>query len=83
MQPVAFKQANVTFAKDQKQYQPLPSYRASDATGTVISCWRLTWGERIYLLFSGRLWLSQLTYYSPLQPQLPQVESPFDSSPIK
>ncbi len=75
MKPVEFPQCNAVLAKDQPEYQPLPVYR--DEFGLVVSCWRLTFWERFKLLFRGRMWLMQLTFGRPLQPQLPQTESPF------
>lgn len=75
MTPIGFPEQNVVFAKDQPQYQPLPAYRSRE--GQVISCWRLTLWERLCLLFSGRLWLRQLTFGDPLQPQLPAAKRPF------
>lgn len=77
MKPVDFPEQNSIFAKDQPEYQPLPACRTSD--GQVISCWALTWRERFKLLFTGRMWLSQLTFGARLQPQLPSVTSPFAS----
>jgi hypothetical protein len=74
MTPLRFKESNVTFAEDQPQYQPLPAFRADD--GTVVSCWRLTFWERLRVLFGSPLWLFQLTFGEPLQPQLPQIERP-------
>ena len=64
------------FAEDQPEYLPLPAYRARD--GMVVSCWMLSWRERLRLLVSGRLWLSCLTFGKPLQPLLPEAEEPED-----
>lgn len=75
MKPIEFKQQNITFAKDQPEYLPLPAYR--DEEGQVISCWGLSFYERIIILFTGKFWFRQLTFNDPLQPQLPQVKSPF------
>jgi len=75
MKPVAFPQQNVVFAEDQPEYLPLPAHRTPK--GEVISCWRLSWRECVRLLFTRRLWFRQLTFNFPLQPQLPQAESPF------
>lgn len=74
MTPINFPEQNTTYAKDQPEYLPLPAL--TDGT-TCITCWRLTWRERLRVLFSGRLWLSQLHFGSPLQPQRPSVERPF------
>ena len=74
MEPIEFTEQTMVWAKDQPQYRPLPAYTDHEQT---ISCWRLTWRERIALLWRGRLWLRQLNFGSALQPQLPSVESPF------
>jgi len=75
MKPVKFPECTHVLAKDQKEYLPLPVHRQRD--GLVVSCWRLTWWERVKLLATGRLWLMTLTYNAPLQPLAPQVNSPF------
>jgi hypothetical protein len=76
MKPIKFKESNVTFAENQKEYLPLPAFRNND--GEVISCWKITFLERIKLLFTGKLWLSCLTFNQPLQPLLPMVNYPFE-----
>lgn len=75
MKPVTFKEQNTVYAKDQKEYQPLPVHRTE--AGIVISCWKLTFKERIRVMFTGVIWYSVFTFNTPLQPQLPTVESPF------
>jgi len=75
MKPIKFKEANATFAENQPEYLPLPAHRAKD--GQVISCWQLTISERLKLLFSGKIWLRQLTFNQLLQPQLPETNNPF------
>ena len=75
MHPIEFPEQNSVLAEDQPEYLPLPSHRADD--GEVISCWSLSWRERLRVLWTGRLWLRQLTFGELLQPQLLEVESPF------
>ena len=65
MTPKQFKEANVTFAKDQPEYQPLPAFRNDSE---VITCWNLTFKERFRILFKGEIWLSLLTFNKPLTP---------------
>lgn len=77
MKPIKFKEANVTFAENQPEYLPLPAFRSAD--GLVITCWRLSWMERIKLLMTGRLWLLNLTFNQPLQPVMLQVKYPFET----
>lgn len=69
MKPTDFKGSNVVFAKDQPEYQPLPAFiDAEDRDGTVVMCWKMTFWERLRILFTGRIWISVLTFRSPLQP---------------
>jgi hypothetical protein len=68
MKPKNFKEANVTFAKDQPEYQPLPAFRADSQDGEVITCWNLSFSERLRILFKGEIWLSLLTFNKPLTP---------------
>lgn len=76
MTPVDFPQATVVIAKDQPEYQPLPAHVSSH--GVVTSCWELTVDELSELLKTKRIWLQQLTFGAPLQPQLPSVEMPVE-----
>lgn len=79
MEPIKFPEANKVYADKQPEYLPLPAFiNPIDMTGQVITCWQLSWSERIKLLFGGKLWLTQLSFHQPLQPQRPQVEYPFE-----
>jgi hypothetical protein len=63
------------WAKDQPQYQPLPSYVHED--GTVISRWRCGWLDRLRILLTGNLWLFVLRpTFAPLQPVSIETEKP-------
>jgi len=72
MKIVDFKGSNVVFAKDQPEYLPLPAY--IDEEGAVTSCWQPSFKEKIRLLFGYKLYLTVLTFQSPLQPQLLEVK---------
>ncbi len=76
MVPISFREQTVILAEDQYEYLNLPAY--TDETH-VISCWGMSWSERLRILFTGKLWLRQLTFGNPLQPQLPTTEYPFES----
>ena len=69
MKPTEFDEQNVTFATNQDEYLNLPAFRNPDSTGRVVSCWKLSWKERIKILFTGRLWSCIMTFNEPLQPQ--------------
>lgn len=74
MTPIEFEGCNTTIAKDQPQYIPLPALSLHG--GDVTFCWRLTWKERIKLLFTGTLWHTVMTFRHPLQPQMLSVTMP-------
>jgi hypothetical protein len=77
MKPIEFDQQNAVFAKNQPPYLPLPAYIVDEPEGRVISCWKLSWRERIKILFGYPLWLSQMAFGKPLQPQKPSLDNPF------
>ncbi len=74
MKPIKFPEHNCVYAEDQPDYIPLPVYKVHESPqGEAISCWKLSWRERIKLLFTGKLWWCTSTFHKPLQPQLPSV----------
>lgn len=61
-----------------EEYQPLPAFVfANDPSGRVVCLWKLTWRERIRILFAGQIWHQIMTFGHPLQPQLLQLAKPF------
>ncbi len=57
--------SRVIFAKDQPEYIPLP---ANTDGHSVETKWKLSWRERLTVLFRGNVYLSLLTFGNPLQP---------------
>lgn len=68
MKPVKFKHQSIVFAENQPEYQPLPALRLDGPEGNVISCWKLSFKERIRVLFFGRVWLNLMSFNQPLTP---------------
>lgn len=68
MEAIKFKHANVEFAKDQDEYKTLPALKMESEAGEVVTCWKLTFFERLKILFTGKLWLTMLTFNKPLTP---------------
>ena len=68
MKPKQFPEVNVTFAKDQPEYMPLPAFRNDSPQGEVVTCWSLSFRERLRILFKGEIWVSLLTFNKPLTP---------------
>lgn len=76
MKPIQFPEQTMILAKDQPEYQPLPIHIGEVPEVTMTSCWQLTLWERVKLLFTGKLWIMQLTFGNRLQPQLPTIKKP-------
>ena len=59
MNPIKFKEANGTLQKPEsmtdEECQSLPVFRDGKQ---CISCWKLTWKEKLFILLYGRVWLS-------------------------
>lgn len=68
MKPIKFKHSNVVFAKDQPEYQQLPALKLDTPEGEVISCWKMSIKERIIILFTGKMWLSLMSFNKELTP---------------
>jgi len=66
MEPINFKQVNVVYGKNQPEYRELPAFKNKD--GLVVSCWQLSFKERLKILFGGKIWLSLSTFNRPLTP---------------
>jgi hypothetical protein len=75
---IDFPQRNVIYAENQPEYLPLPAYKIpDDPEGRIIFCWKLSFRDRLRVLFTGKLWHSVLTFNHSLQPQVLMAESPF------
>lgn len=77
MNPIKFKEHNKVYSKNQPPYLPLPVYEDDEQGGRVIHCWKLSFKERIKILFTGRLWVHILNFKQKLQPIKPMVDNPF------
>lgn len=75
MNPIEFEQQTDVFGKDQAEYNPLPSHVSPG--GIVTSCWRLNDVELAEVKRTGVVWVSQLTFCTPLQPIILQAFMPF------
>jgi|KBSSwiStaDraftv2_1062776.scaffolds.fasta_scaffold03096_28 hypothetical protein len=75
MTPIEFREQTLVIAKNQPPYLPFPAHY-SCATGRVTACWKLTWRERLTVLFRGRVWHQILTSGTRLQPQKLTADKP-------
>ena len=76
MKPIDFPQVTHTLAKDQPQYQDLPIAKLPGDEGIAISQWQLSIKEKFKIVFTGKLWLKQLTFHRQYQPILPSTDIP-------
>lgn len=66
MKPVKFEGSNTIIGKNQKQYNPLPA--KLEDNGDVTICWKLSWKDRFFLLFTGKIWSKHKTFNKNFQP---------------
>lgn len=80
--PSSPEMPEVVYAKDQPQYLQLPAcnFQYTGGEVSVISRYRLTIFERLKLLFTGSIWLEQMTFGQALQPQRPTINEPLTDS---
>ena len=77
MDLIEFPEQTVVIAKDQPEYLPLPAHRFSDDPhGRIACCWRMTWRERLRVLWTGLVWHEVLTFGKALQPQRLSTQKP-------
>lgn len=77
--PVLLKETDVpevVFGRDQPEYEPLPAIRGTGPRQAVTCRYKLGFAERIWVLFSGNIWIQQLTYGHPFHPILPLAKEP-------
>lgn len=80
MTAIDFPERTHVIAKDQPEYLPLPAHVGwmdeDRSIHGVTFCWKLSWKERISILFNGILWHRVLTFGKPLQPISLSTEKP-------
>lgn len=65
MKPIPFREQNITFVPPEGMEERCGALPAFRGEGQVISCWKLTFWERLKLLFTGRLWFSVIGNAQP------------------
>lgn len=71
MKNVKFDGCNIVYGEGQPEYVPLHAQKVGNVT---ITCYRLSFKERVKLLFSGLIWFGQMNFNQPLQPQIPALD---------
>lgn len=70
MKPIKWKHSNTVYAENQDEYRNLPSLKLDTPEGHVISCWKMSFKERMRVLIFGRVWMNLLSFNRPLTPSL-------------
>lgn len=73
MKPIKFKHCNIEIAKSQDEYETLHALIIDSPEGYIVSCWKLSFKERIKILFIGKVWLSLMSFNKPLTPSFMSV----------
>ncbi len=68
MRPIEFIGPGVGIVKGVNQPEYLPMICRQTDDGLVITCWYLTFMERLKILLTGRVYFHQMTFNKPLQP---------------
>lgn len=69
LMPVDFPERTHEVAKDQPEYRTLPAHLVpNDEQGEMITCWQLSWRDRLKILFTGKLWASIWTFNRAVSP---------------
>lgn len=77
MTPVTFPGANTIIGKGQEDlYIPLPAQVIDATDGIILTCWKLSFWERVKLFFTGRVWHSVMTFNHGYQPQRLTIDRP-------
>lgn len=72
-----FDQANTFYPAEQATMSgDFYAYKGQD--GQVVMLWRLSFLDRVRLLFRGKLWVRVLTFNQPLQIHVVTADSPFE-----
>ena len=67
MRAIEFPESTHVMGSGQPEYLPLPAHKSSN--GNVTSCYKLTWKEKLAILFGAKVWVCLRTFNKPLQPQ--------------
>jgi hypothetical protein len=73
--PIPFPQQNLVVGANQPEYIPLPVYYSAD-NREATACWGLTWSERLRALFTGRIYVTLMTFGMPMMPQRVSLDPP-------
>ena len=66
MKPISFNEQNIVYTKPESMTDDeccsLPAHRHDQG---ILSCWKMTFKERLLALFNGKVWLNILSTSQP------------------
>lgn len=74
MKSIKFKDANTRYAENQDQYETMHALKLDSKYGEIVTCWELSFWERVQVLFTGKIWLSLMMFGKDLTPSFMSVK---------
>jgi len=68
-------------AENQPQYLTLPAWKGPE--GLRVTRWKLSWSERLQILFGGSIWVTISTFGKKLQPLKLETACPIMGSAME
>lgn len=65
MKAIEFKGFNQTFGLNSKVFPKMPAYQSAD--GNVVTCWKMSFAQKMLVLFTGKVWVYTVTQKANLQ----------------
>ncbi len=65
MKAIKFKGFNQTFGLNSKVFPPMPAYQSKE--GEVVTCWQMSFAQKLLILFTGKVWVHTITQNANLQ----------------
>ena len=77
MEPIKFDDNCIMFAEDQPEYETLPVLKVEGDMGTFYtSCWKLSFWEKIKVVFTGKIFIMILGLQPPISLA---IEKPYEN----
>lgn len=73
MKSISFKGKNRSYVRMMDDHSTLYGHMSMGTKGTVVTCWKVGFLERLAILITGKVWIGTNTYGKPLQVAAPAV----------
>ncbi len=65
MKAIKFKGSNQMFGLKSEVFPHMPAYQSKD--GNVVTCWKMSFAQKMLILFTGKVWVYTVTQNANLQ----------------